>query len=36
MSEQDNDRQRFAWAGPALFVVVAILIFAFYWWFVQA
>ena len=29
-------RERFPWAGPALFAVVLALVIAFFWWFVQA
>lgn len=36
MPEQSDEQERHAWAGPALFIVVLILIIAFYWWFVQA
>jgi hypothetical protein len=36
MAEHNDGRERLAWAGPALFIVVAALLFAFFWWFVQA
>jgi hypothetical protein len=36
MEEPVREREPFAWAGPALFIVAAILIVAFFWWFVQA
>jgi len=28
--------ERYAWAGPALFISVLALLFVFFWWFVQA
>ncbi len=36
MSEKSTQRERFLWAGPALFTIVAVLLFAFFWWFVRA
>jgi hypothetical protein len=36
MTEKANGREPYAWAGPALFIVVSVLIVAFFWWFVQA
>ena len=38
MPDQSSDRapERFPWAGPALFTAVAVALFVFFWWFVQA
>ncbi len=36
MSEPVDERNRFAWAGPALFIIVLFLIATFFWWFVRA
>jgi hypothetical protein len=36
MTDLPGDQERFPWAGPALFVVVLVLILAFFSWFVQA
>ncbi len=36
MSGTSEPRERFPWAGPALFAIVLALIVIFYWWFVQA
>jgi len=33
VSENDEKGERFAWAGPAVFTVVALAIVAFFWWF---
>ncbi len=36
MAEKTDGSERFAFAGPALFIIVLFLILAFFWWFVQA
>ena len=36
MTGKANDREKYAWAGPALFIAVLILFAVFFWWFVQA
>jgi hypothetical protein len=36
MSEPPSEQERFPWAGPALFITVAVLQAWFFWWFVQA
>jgi hypothetical protein len=36
MTEESDGQERFPWAGPALFITVAVLQAAFFWWFVQA
>ena len=36
MNQDSSDRERFPWAGPALFTAVLALVIAFFWWFVQA
>lgn len=33
MSGGISNGERFAWAGPALFTVVAVAIAVFFWWF---
>ncbi len=33
MSRHPGDGEKYPWAGPALFTVVALGIFAFFWWF---
>jgi hypothetical protein len=35
-SEPQDTSEAAAWAGPALFITVLVLIIAFFWWFVQA
>ena len=36
MTEQADEKERFPWAGPALFVAVLTLLAAFFTWFVRA
>ncbi|GBE44162.1 hypothetical protein BMS3Bbin10_02252 [bacterium BMS3Bbin10] len=36
MTKTDSKPERFPWAGPALFIIVLVLLIAFFWWFVQA
>ncbi len=36
MTDPGGERDRFPWAGPALFIVVLVLLAAFFWWFVRA
>jgi hypothetical protein len=36
MTEKTSKQERYPWAGPALFIVVSVLIVAFFWWFVRA
>lgn len=36
MSEGESHKDRYPWAGPALFIIVAALLLAFFTWFVQA
>jgi hypothetical protein len=36
ITETIEARDRFPWAGPALFFIVLVLIAWFFWWFVQA
>jgi hypothetical protein len=36
MSKSVSKPERYPWAGPALFISVLALLFAFFWWFVQA
>ena len=36
MTEKTDGRERFPWAGPALFVAVLALLAAFFFWFVRA
>jgi len=36
MIKRESKPERYAWAGPALFISVLVLIIAFYWWFVRA
>ncbi len=33
MNDERTSDERFPWAGPALFTVVAVGIAAFFWWF---
>ena len=33
VNEAENGGERFPWAGPALFVGVALALVAFFWWF---
>ncbi len=33
MNRQPTDGEKYAWAGPTLFAVVAAAIVAFFWWF---
>jgi hypothetical protein len=33
MSGTEGGGERFPWAGPALFVAVALGLFVFFWWF---
>jgi hypothetical protein len=36
MAGETPTKERYPWAGPALFITVALLLLAFFWWFVQA
>ncbi len=36
MAEQGGKEERYSWAGPALFIIVLVLLTAFFWWFVRA
>jgi hypothetical protein len=29
---QDDNRARYLWAGPALFIAVSIALIVFFWW----
>jgi hypothetical protein len=33
VNEETRQSERFAWAGPSLFVVVLVALVAFFWWF---
>lgn len=33
MSEHGSEKERFPWAGPALFLATLIALIAFFWWF---
>ena len=36
MAEEKTEPQAYPWAGPALFIAVAVLLAVFFYWFVQA
>jgi hypothetical protein len=36
MTEKAGEQERYPWAGPTLFIVVLVLLTAFFWWFVRA
>ncbi len=36
MTGKAGEQERYPWAGPALFIIVLVLIVAFFWWFVRA
>jgi hypothetical protein len=36
MTDPVTDTERYPWAGPALFIIIALLEAWFFWWFVQA
>ncbi len=33
-SEAQSGEEKYPWAGPALFTVVALILFKFFWWLV--
>lgn len=35
MNGETEAREKYPWAGPALFTVVLVLICVFFWWFVS-
>jgi hypothetical protein len=36
MTEDKGGGDRYSWAGPALFTVVALALLVFFWWFLSA
>ena len=30
---EEKDREKYPWAGPALFIAVALALLVFFWWF---
>ncbi len=36
MSEGKAGDERYRWAGPALFIAVALALLVFFWWFLSA
>ena len=36
MTKPAHEQERYPWAGPALFIIVLVLLTVFFWWFVRA
>ncbi len=36
MTEENGGGERYPWAGPALFIAVALALLVFFWWFLSA
>ncbi len=36
MGDGETGGERYPWAGPALFIAVAVALLVFFWWFLSA